>query len=120
MDKKKKLNNKKYFIKVKKNIPQKSGMGGGSMNASSILRYFLANKKIALTSKEIIKITSKIGSDVIIGMQKGPSIIFGNDFSFIGFDVVKNLEQVLKIIGKNNLVGLFTLAILSWIIVRKR
>ena len=47
-------------------------------------------------------------------------VIFGKDFSFIGFDVVGNLEQVLKVIGKNNLVGLFTLAILSWIVVRRR
>tara|TARA_Y100000588_G_C13550776_1_gene626104 strand:+ start:241 stop:468 length:228 start_codon:yes stop_codon:yes gene_type:complete len=47
-------------------------------------------------------------------------IIFGRDFSFIGLDVVGNLEQVLKVIGKNNLVGLFTLTILSWILIRKR
>ena len=78
LDEKKKLNNKKYFIKVKKNIPQKSGMGGGSMNASSILRYFLTNRKLELSSKEIIRITKKIGSDVIIGMRNGPSILFGN------------------------------------------
>ena len=57
---------------------------------------------------------------LIAGIAIVLQIIFGNDFTFIGFDVVKNLEQVLKIIGKNNLVGLFTLAILSWIIVRKR
>tara|TARA_B110000014_G_C19966839_1_gene500464 strand:- start:228 stop:455 length:228 start_codon:yes stop_codon:yes gene_type:complete len=57
---------------------------------------------------------------LIAGIAIVLQIIFGNDFTFIGFDVVKNLEQVLKIIGKNNLVGLFTLAILSWIIIRKR
>lgn len=57
---------------------------------------------------------------LIAGIAIVLQVIFGNDFTFIGFDVVKNLEQVLKIIGKNNLVGLFTLAILSWIIVRKR
>ena len=34
---------KKYYIKVTKNIPQKSGMGGGSMNAASILKFFLVN-----------------------------------------------------------------------------
>ena len=78
LDLKKKLNNKKYFIKVKKNIPQKSGMGGGSMNASSVLKYLLTNTKLELSSKEIIRITRKIGSDVIFGMQKSPSIFFGN------------------------------------------
>ena len=29
LDNKKLLKNKKYFIKIKKNIPQKSGLGGG-------------------------------------------------------------------------------------------
>ena len=86
LDEKKKLNNKKYYIKVKKNIPQKSGMGGGSMNASSILKYLLTNTKLELSSREIFKITRKVGSDVIIGMQKGPSIFFGNSI----FKLLKN------------------------------
>ena len=33
------LKNQKYFIKIKKNIPQKSGLGGGSMNASSLIDF---------------------------------------------------------------------------------
>ena len=59
-------------------------------------------------------------SVLVAGIAIVLQIIFGRDFSFIGLDVVYNLEQILKVIGKNNLVGLFTLAILSWIIVRKR
>ena len=35
LDEKKILNNEKYLIKIKKNIPQKAGLGGGSMNASA-------------------------------------------------------------------------------------
>jgi len=57
---------------------------------------------------------------LIAGIAIVLQVIFGKDFSFVGFDVVGNLEQVLKVIGKNNLVGLFTLAILSWIVVRRR
>ena len=34
------LEKKKYLIKVNKKIPIKSGMGGGSMNASSILIFY--------------------------------------------------------------------------------
>ena len=37
LDKSNLLKKKKYLIKVNKKIPLKSGMGGGSMNASSIL-----------------------------------------------------------------------------------
>ena len=74
----KKLCGQKYLIKVNKKIPQKSGMGGGSMNASSLLKFLIKEKKLSLTSKEIAKISSKIGSDVVIGLQKKTSILYGN------------------------------------------
>ena len=74
----KKLCGQKYLIKVNKKIPQKSGMGGGSMNASSLLKFLIKNQKLNLSSKEIIKISSKIGSDVVIGMQNKTSILYGN------------------------------------------
>ena len=44
LEKKKIIKNLKFEIVIKKNIPQKSGMGGGSMNASSILKYFIKKK----------------------------------------------------------------------------
>jgi 4-diphosphocytidyl-2C-methyl-D-erythritol 2-phosphate synthase len=73
----KKLNGQKFLIKVNKKIPQKSGMGGGSMNASSVLKFLIKSQKLNLSSNEIIKISSKIGSDVIIGMQNKKSILYG-------------------------------------------
>ena len=48
LDKNKLLRGNKYLIKVKKNIPQKSGMGGGSMNAASILNYLFKKKIIKI------------------------------------------------------------------------
>ena len=72
-----KLHGQKYFIKVKKNIPQKSGMGGGSMNASCLLKFLNKTENLYLSFREIKKITSKIGSDVILGMQKKNSILYG-------------------------------------------
>ena len=74
----KKLYGQKYLIKVNKKIPQKSGMGGGSMNASSLLKFLIKSQKLSLSSKEISKISSKVGSDVIIGMQSRASILYGN------------------------------------------
>jgi len=74
----KKLCGQKYLIKVNKKIPQKSGMGGGSMNASSLLKFIIISQKLNLSSNEIFKISSKIGSDVVIGMQKKASILYGN------------------------------------------
>ena len=74
----KKLFDQKYLIKVNKKIPQKSGMGGGSMNASSLLKFLIKNKNLNLSKKDIFNISSKIGSDVVFGMQNKTSILYGN------------------------------------------
>ena len=44
LDKKRLLNNKKFEIKIKKNIQQQSGMGGGSINAGCLINYFKKKK----------------------------------------------------------------------------
>ena len=48
LDNKKLLNNKKFEIKVIKKKPQKAGMGGRSMNAASLLKFFIEKKIIKL------------------------------------------------------------------------
>ncbi len=78
LDNNKKLRNQKYLIKVNKKIPQKSGMGGGSMNAAHILKYLSNKQKLNLSLKEILRIASKIGSDVVVGMQNKTSILYGS------------------------------------------
>ena len=70
---------KKYHIKVTKNIPQKSGMGGGSMNAASILKFFLKRKIIILNKKRILEICEMVGNDVKIGLYKGPIFLNSNN-----------------------------------------
>ena len=90
LDNKKILKNQKYFIKINKKIPQKSGLGGGSMNAASIFKYLLNKQKINLTQKEIFQICSKIGSDVAIGMQNKTSILYSNG-------KLKSLNKNLKL-----------------------
>ena len=67
--------NKKYKIQVKKNIPQKSGLGGGSMNAAFLLSYFLKKKIIQLSKKEKFNICSQIGSDVFLGLDRKNTVI---------------------------------------------
>ena len=78
LDKQKLLNDNKFKIKIVKNIPQKSGMGGGSMNAASLLNYFIEKKIIKITSEEIYKIAYSVGSDVALGIQKKNTILFAN------------------------------------------
>ena len=68
------LNNQKFHIRIKKNIPLKSGLGGGSMNASSLFNYFVNKNIIKLKSNTINDIYRKIGSDFILGVYKKKSI----------------------------------------------
>jgi len=78
LDKKKLLNNKKFKIKIIKNIPQKAGMGGGSMNASSLINFFILKKIIKIKKNELAKLTQLIGSDVILGINPTNAILSSN------------------------------------------
>tara|TARA_Y100001970_G_scaffold264987_1_gene352119 strand:+ start:4322 stop:5167 length:846 start_codon:yes stop_codon:yes gene_type:complete len=75
LEKKKFLNNKKFIIKIDKRIPIKAGLGGGSMNAASVLKYFIKKRIIKISKKEIKEICKLIGSDVILGLNFTNSIL---------------------------------------------
>ena len=78
LDEKNFLNNKKFEIKIVKNIPQKAGMGGGSMNAASLINFFINKKILRIRKNELIKLTSKIGSDVVLGIKPNNTILSSN------------------------------------------
>ncbi len=75
----KNLINQKFYIKIKKNIPQKSGLGGGSMNAANVLRYLIIKNMIKINTKQIYKIAKMVGSDVILGLNIKNSILTSNN-----------------------------------------
>ena len=75
LEKKKLLKNKKYKIKINKKIPNKSGLGGGSMNAANILNFFVKKKIIKITQTETENISKLIGSDVILGLDSSNTIL---------------------------------------------
>tara|TARA_B100000795_G_C22688664_1_gene394709 strand:+ start:155 stop:1000 length:846 start_codon:yes stop_codon:yes gene_type:complete len=75
LDQKKFLNNNKFEVKIIKNIPQEAGLGGGSMNAASLINFFVNKNILKLTKTELIKLTSQIGSDVILGTKSGNIIL---------------------------------------------
>ena len=72
-----------YKVTIKKNIPVYSGLGGGTSNSVSIVKYFLKNK---IKEKIIRVFEQKIGSDFRL---------FLNNSSY-----QKNLGKVFK--SKNN------------------
>ena len=79
LDEKKLLKDEKFQIRIKKNIPQKAGLGGGSMNASSVLNFLIKKKIIKIGKKQILNISSLIGSDVILGVNQSSAILKSNN-----------------------------------------
>ena len=75
LDENRLLKNRKFQIKIKKNIPQKAGLGGGSMNAANILNFLIKKKFTKIKQKKIQNICSLIGSDVILGVNSASAIL---------------------------------------------
>ena len=78
LEKKKILNNKKFQVRIKKNIPQEAGLGGGSMNVATILNFLIKKNFIKINKKKILQITKLIGSDVILGINPMTAILSSN------------------------------------------
>ena len=53
-------------------------MGGGSMNAASLINFFIDKKILKLKKKELTTLTNKIGSDVILGIKPSNTILSSN------------------------------------------
>ena len=79
LDENRLLKNRKFQIKIKKNIPQKAGLGGGSMNAANILNFLIKKKFTKIKQKKIQNICSLIGSDVILGVNSASAILTSNN-----------------------------------------
>ena len=94
IDKKTLLKNIKFGIIIKKNIPSKAGLGGGSMNAASIFKYLINKSLIKVSKKEIQKICSLIGSDVILGMYSNNLILKSNN-TIKEFLIKKNIFTLI-------------------------
>ena len=90
IDKKKLLKHAKFEIIIKKNIPLQAGFGGGSMNAAAILKFLIKKKLIMISKKEVYKICSLIGSDVILGIHSNNLILKSNN-TIKDFLIKKNI-----------------------------
>jgi len=89
LEEKKLLKDKKFQIKIKKNIPQKAGLGGGSMNAASILNFLIKKKFINISQKKIKYISNLIGSDVILGLNSTNIVLSSNN-------IIRNFSKCPK------------------------
>ncbi len=64
-------------IKVEKNIPTGSGLGGGSSNAAAILQKLNQMAGSPLSQEELKKIASYIGADVPFFLEEGLAVVEG-------------------------------------------
>ena len=105
------LKNQCFKIKVQKNIPHGSGLGGGSSNAAALLNYFNFNMKLRLNKKKITKLAGKIGFDVPINLIKSNTFLTGkrgeiirlsNKFKLNILLVYPNLKCSTKTVYKKN------------------
>ena len=94
LDQKKLLKNLKFEIIIKKNIKLKAGLGGGSMNAASILKFLIKRKLIKISKEEMYKICNLIGSDVILGINSNNLILKSNN-TFKTFLMKKNFFTLI-------------------------
>ena len=98
LEKKKILINKKFQIKIKKKIPNKAGLGGGSMNAASIINYLQKKKFIKMSKKELLNVSELVGSDVILGLKPTHSVLnVKNEITYF-----KNCKKIYTLIVKPN------------------
>ena len=91
LDKKRLFINRKIEIIVKKNIPSKAGLGGGSMNSAAILKFLIEKKFIKISNKEIIKVCRLIGSDVILGLNSSNLVLKSNSLSVFNINGLEKL-----------------------------
>ena len=92
------LTNSKFHIKLEKNIPVSAGLGGGSANSASIIRYFLDTKKFD-NVKKIVQFSKSLGADIPACIYSKPIFMegIGEKISFI--DLKKNLNIGIVLIN---------------------
>ena len=89
------LKGKNFSIKIKKNIPQGAGLGGGSMNSSTLINFFLLKYKLKISEKKLLSIARKIGFDVPLGLKIKNTILLGNSKNLVRTNKKLNLYLVL-------------------------
>jgi len=66
-----------FSVKIEKSIPTGAGLGGGSSNAASFLKFVNEKSKLNLSLTQLIEIASKVGSDVPFFILGRPAIVSG-------------------------------------------
>ena len=76
---------KNYKINIEKNIPTGAGLGGGSSNAATMIKFFLEELNIKPDSK-LVESFSKFGADIPFFIKGGLSWVSGIGEKIYSFD----------------------------------
>lgn len=80
-------NKKGIKIKIIKNIPIGSGLGGGSSNCALVLNFLNKYWECNLNKRQLLKISSKLGSDVPFFIEGKPAFVSGKGDKIIKGDI---------------------------------
>ena len=81
----------KFYGKFSKNIFVKAGLGGGSMNAASLMIFLNKKFKLKIKKNKMISMASEIGSDVILGLDHKSTLFYS------GNNKIKKYKRKLKL-----------------------
>ena len=91
--------NDNFQIKLEKNIPVSGGLGGGSANSASVIRYFLSKQRYRKKNiaDKVIKLSESLGSDVPACLYSKPALMEGKGekITFIEFNDQLDIGVVL-------------------------
>lgn len=74
-------------VHLKKRIPAGAGLGGGSSNAGTLLRYFHHHYRQLLDDRDAFEIAADLGSDVPFFLHRKPRLVTGRGEILADIDV---------------------------------
>ena len=92
---KKIIKNNYFKITIKKNIPHGSGLGGGSVNAASLLTFLNSKMRLNLKKKKIYQLAREVGFDTPIGLSRKNTFLFGTNNKILRINNKFNLNILI-------------------------
>lgn len=90
--------NKSYKIEIKKNIPIQAGLGGGSSDVATVVKYILKDNNIDVDIKELEKDIVKFGADIPYCLHNDVCLVEGKGEKITKFelkDIYKNKDVLI-------------------------
>ena len=89
------LKDKNFIIRVKKNIPNGSGLGGASSNAVTVFKHLKKKYKLNISYKESLKLLAKIGKDCPLFIDNKVKLIKSSGERYVKFHHKLNLKLLI-------------------------